>query len=135
MNSSRAVNSSYSGVANNVKERVRFAHLRASPDSFNLFAQSPDATIAFIDYDDAYFAAVAYCNPTDNFNKAMGRVKSTGRLVQVVLDTYPREGNWEYKYFRGSAEDGDFLSFKSSVIETVAKHNFYDILPRHAKVI
>lgn len=130
-------NSRYKNIAQEVKDRARFAHLRNYERVYDAktheLVQSPGATIAFIDIDDKYYAGVAYCNPLDNFNKSMGRVKARGRLVQLLGDTF-RPEDAEYLYFEGdSTTHTDYDDFKAAVIGTVSFRNNYPVLPGKKK--
>lgn len=133
MKTSNRISAPHGKIADHVKEKARFAHLRNSNNTayslFGLPADSPGATIAFMDEGDNYYAGVAYCNPVDNFSKATGRVKSTGRLTQAVLGTGD-DDEYGSLYFSGTKEEnGDFKSFKATVINDVAFNGGYDVLP------
>lgn len=54
------------------------------------------ATVAYLEQEGKLYAAVAYCNPTDNFCYKYGRNKAQGRLTQL---TYKPELNDSDKYF------------------------------------
>lgn len=54
------------------------------------------ATVAYTEQDGKLFAAVAYCNPTDNFQYRYGRNKAAGRLQQLLAKP---ELNDSDKYF------------------------------------
>lgn len=42
------------------------------------------ATVAYLEKEGKLYAAVAYCNPTDNFCYKYGRNKAQGRLTQLT---------------------------------------------------
>lgn len=57
----------------------KFIHLR-NKDIFGNITPTGGTTIAYIYDQDYIFFAVAYCNPTDQFKKQLGRAKAMGRL-------------------------------------------------------
>lgn len=136
MNNSNRNPAPHGNIADHVKEKARFAHLRttARGGSRDMFgfpnpSPSPGATIAFMDEGDNYYAGVAYCNPADNFSKATGRIKATGRLVQTVLGTADEDEQGTLYFSSNKDMAGDFKTFKRSVIADVASIGDYNVLP------
>lgn len=135
-NSKENKQSRHKAIEDDIKARVRFAHLRSTevPVARDGATQSPGATIGFYDQGDEYYAAVAYCNPLDNFCKATGRTKATGRLVQIVAATKwgnnVLEGRDSHYYGqKDTAGVTSFNEFKSRVIAAVAEGGNYNVLP------
>lgn len=79
------------------------------------------ATMAFVDVPKengklAFGAAIAYCNPSDNFQYVYGRNKSRGRLVQAASNNFTEVD--DDKTFYIEVEDRDeFLAKMDAFME------------------
>lgn len=63
----------------NKMDKVYFMHIR-NVDRMGNVSNSGGTTVAYRINDGAVEYAQAWCSPTDNYNKAYGRAKATGRL-------------------------------------------------------
>lgn len=88
---------------------VKFTHFRMPSeqnklDGIVVVGISPQggATVAYVTNGNVTLAAVAYCNPKDNFSHAMGRVKSNGRLTGLMAN---HEKVDDDKYFKYEGDD------------------------------
>lgn len=117
---------------------VRFVHLRDTIGRWNdtkttittEVVANGGATIAYIDTVDSddnpiTYAAVAYCHPTDRYNKELGRAKSEGLLVQLIAN----KGNLigvthlgDEKYFTVAGRIQDVLE---PIVEEVSLNTGY----------
>lgn len=61
------------------------------------------ATLAYEVRDGLLYGAIAYCNPSDNFNHKYGRNKANGRLQQLLFGTREKDHD---KYFVLPEESG-----------------------------
>ena len=61
---------------------IRFMHYRDIDDRGNVLPQG-GTTVAYEEHEGGTRFAVARCSPYDNYNKAYGRAKSSGRLKAV----------------------------------------------------
>jgi hypothetical protein len=64
------------------------------------------ATMAYVTRDDKTYAAIAFCNPKDNFNYAYGRAKAAGRLTQLL--TFPENADNDKFHI---SKDSDRIAF------------------------
>lgn len=60
------------------------------------------ATVAYRTDGNVTLAAVAYCNPKDNFSYELGRVKASGRLISLHSKRHEADDD---KYFRYEGAD------------------------------
>jgi hypothetical protein len=98
-----------------IPEDYKFTHFRlpswAAMDGQGVLAEAkPDsrggATVAYVTRDDKTYAAIAFCNPKDNFNYAYGRAKAAGRLTQLL--TFPEKADNDKFHV---SKDSDGIAF------------------------
>ena len=91
----------------NWKERgIQFRHFR-SPTGDGKPDSRGGATVAYTTASDGKtYAAVAYCNPSDNFSYQYGRAKSAGRLMQLITGTVSADSD---KYFVDEEKREDYI--------------------------
>jgi pimeloyl-CoA synthetase len=91
---------------------IKFSHFRVPTTSLDgasvqegIHSQG-GATVAYTSTADGTFAAVAYCNPKDNFNYGYGRAKAAGRLTQLMAAPEKADGD---KFFADKGADSSVL--------------------------
>lgn len=85
---------------------VKFIHFRCPvtaapfglPSSAGGISPQGGATVAYRTDGDVTLAAVAYCNPVDNFSYALGRVKANGRLTSLRAGKHGADDDKYFKY-------------------------------------
>lgn len=102
-------------------EKVNFYYFNASNGGV--------VTVALTSMERYVYAGAAYCSPSDQFAKKVGRTKATGRLTSNILRGYKLR---PYEGVRATAEDAlreTDRSMPRRWIET-ACHGYIALVPR-----
>lgn len=103
-----------------------FTHLRAFSGWFDLaftVTNKGGATIAYKTTDDGrHIAAVAYCNPTDNFSRPFGRNKAEARMKELEKK---HAKNDDFKFFEEPSDARDLGEFVNSIVAGISDSTGY----------
>lgn len=97
---------------------IKYRHYRVKAGTDNVNSRG-GATLAYTDNGDGtVVGALAYCNPKDNYCKAYGRAKSSGRLKQNAVHNFALTD--DDKFFR---IEGGVKEFLQIVDDTMCLYN------------
>lgn len=102
---------------------MQFAHYRFPPETKHKGRYSPQggATVAISDdkVNGRYYAAAAYCCPTDNFNFRIGRKIAEGRLMQALTETKEPNGDTHFCSIEGESRDSFFFRVHDFMVDVM----------------
>lgn len=93
----------------------KFIHYRLHSEADGSILSRGGATASILEKDGKTYAAVAYCNPSDNFNFQYGRAKADGRLTRLLDNTGLADDD---KYFVREGTAADFVRALDSFMST-----------------
>lgn len=89
-----------------IKYVGKFLHFRPLSERDASILPQGGATVSVLEKDGKTYAAVAWCNPFDNFNFQYGRAKSDGRLTRLLQNPSLADDN---VYFVSDDAPADFV--------------------------